>query len=92
MSTLIPIRTCVICRKKKPKVDLLRIVCLKMCNVIKFDKNQNLLGRGMSVCNNSKCTSNLLTPKKIGLFYHALKSKVNIEDLERLKLEIKEFL
>lgn len=48
-STHIPVRTCVACRKKVSKLDMLRVVLKD--NQSKIDHKQNLSGRGAYVCN-----------------------------------------
>ncbi|MDY6915167.1 MAG: YlxR family protein [Candidatus Cloacimonadota bacterium] len=49
----IPCRTCVICRQKKPKNELIRFQ--KLFSGIVFDLKNKLPGRGYYVCNSNKC-------------------------------------
>ena len=52
-----PLRTCVICREKKQKDELLRFVVID--KTIVFDINAKLQSRGIYVCDNNKCMNNL---------------------------------
>lgn len=50
----IPQRSCAICRSKKDKKDLIRIVKNKE-NEVKIDKTGKEAGRGAYICNNVEC-------------------------------------
>lgn len=61
-----PIRTCIVCREKNSKDNLLRIVSDYNGNAI-YDKNQNINSRGIYICKCKKCIDkafNLLDKKK----------------------------
>ena len=49
----IPLRTCVVCRQKKEKEDLIRFGVLN--NEIIYDLNGKLEGRGNYVCDRNEC-------------------------------------
>lgn len=66
----ISIRTCVICKKKLPKNEFLRIV-RNLESKVFFDMTKKAQGRGMSICPNFSCASKL--NKKI------IKNHLNIE-------------
>lgn len=66
-------RTCIGCRKKDNKYNLIRIVSLE--EGISIDKNQSAGGRGAYICRNEECLNKLIKNKKI------LKAlKINISD------------
>lgn len=66
-------RTCIGCRKKDNKYNLIRIVNLE--NEITIDENQSLCGRGAYICKNEECLNKLIKNKKL------LKAlKINISD------------
>lgn len=60
----IPQRSCVICRLKKDKTDLIRIVKNKE-NEIKIDESGKLNGRGTYICDNIECLEKAIKTKKI---------------------------
>ena len=65
--------TCIGCRKKDNKYNLIRIVSLE--KGISIDKNQSAGGRGAYICRNEECLNKLIKNKKI------LKAlKINISD------------
>ena len=51
-----PNRMCMVCRERKSKSELLRIVRVKGESP-KLDPNQNISGRGMYLCKSSECLS-----------------------------------
>lgn len=53
----IPIRSCVICRKKDEKSNLQRFIIEK--GSIVFDEKQNMHGRGFYHCGNLQCVEKL---------------------------------
>lgn len=68
-------RTCVACRAKKEKKDLLRIVKNKN-GEISFDKDKKADGRGAYVCNCEECKQRLLKSKALSRVF---KSNVNAD-------------
>lgn len=58
----IPIRTCIVCGKKKPKKELLRLV-LNSDGVVILDTLQRMSGRGAYVC--YECLQYLKWNKKL---------------------------
>jgi len=67
----IPERTCIICRKKLPKKELLRF-CVKN-NQIVLDKTQKGGGRGAYFC--SECLSKIKNLKVKRKLFYALRIK-----------------
>lgn len=49
-----PIRSCVVCRKKQEKSNLIRIVADEKLDPI-YDKDQNINSRGFYICNDRNC-------------------------------------
>lgn len=75
-----PQRTCVACRKVKPRRQLLRLVCNLEGN-IQVDTGGKMVGRGAYLCRKRECWEVGLTGNLLG---YALRSVVNTEDKERL--------
>ncbi len=69
----IPERTCIVCRKKLPKKELIRF-CFKEGKII-MDKEQKGGGRGAYFC--SECISKLKNKKTFRKLINALKIKDN---------------
>ncbi|RKX57733.1 MAG: DUF448 domain-containing protein [Thermodesulfobacteriota bacterium] len=67
----IPERTCIVCRKKLPKKELLRF-CIKN-NQIVLDKTQKGGGRGAYFC--SECLSKIKNLKVKRKLFYALRIK-----------------
>lgn len=78
----IPLRTCVGCRQKRPKRELVRFVCGSNGELI-LDPRQILPGRGGYLCADSRC---LQLAIKSRAFSRPLKATVRF-DAERLKEE-----
>ncbi len=67
-------RTCIGCREKKNKKELIRIVC-KENNEITVDFEQNIEGRGAYICKDETCFDKMQKKNKLKI---ALKK--NVED------------
>lgn len=79
----VPLRMCVVCRKKKPKDQLIRIVRQKQTGEIFIDKTQKSDGRGAYLCLDRKCLEQVR--KKRGI-ERSFKCRVNgliYDDLEK---------
>ncbi len=76
---MIKIRTCIACRCKTSKENLLRIVAKN--NIAVLDKEQNMNTRGMYICNSSNCINKLLSAKNIS---KCIKIKVDTESVKEL--------
>lgn len=48
-----PIRSCIVCRNKKSKDELFRIVCRE--NKAIYDKSKNINSRGIYICKSHEC-------------------------------------
>lgn len=48
-----PIRSCIVCRNKKSKNNLFRIVAKN--NTAIYDENQNINSRGIYICKSHEC-------------------------------------
>ncbi len=77
----IPQRSCVICRIKKDKKDLIRIVKNKE-NEIKIDKTGKQDGRGAYICDNIQCLEKAIKSKQLE---KALQIKIEDEVYENLR-------
>ncbi|MBR5152563.1 MAG: YlxR family protein [Clostridia bacterium] len=51
-----PLRMCTVCRERKEKKDLIRIVCNKETGIA-IDRKGNLSGRGAYLCRTEECVS-----------------------------------
>ncbi len=75
----VPLRTCVVCRDKKPKQALLRVV-RRPDGEVEVDVTGRLSGRGAYVC-----TSDHWGERQIGAkLGHALKVELKQAEVERL--------
>lgn len=78
-STIVHERTCLICREKKEKKDLFRLVKLgedRYC----FDEKQKAQSRGYYICKSHECLKRLAKHKKI---------KVSTDDLMKMLNHLK---
>lgn len=76
-----PIRTCIGCRKKATKWELVRIVRNESGRV-SVDESRKNPGRGAYVCLNPQCIELALTPKKLN---KVLKTNITPTEIETLK-------
>lgn len=74
-------RTCISCRKKDNKKNLIRIVNTEEKGVI-IDINQNIKSRGAYICNSEACFNKLI--KSNGLS-RALKANISKEKYKELR-------
>ena len=81
----IPMRTCVACREKKPKKDLVRIL-LNDENGLTVDLTGKKNGRGAYVCLNSKCAEKL----NAKMLSAALKSSVSDNMIKEIKASLED--
>ena len=72
-------RTCIACRVKKQKQELIRIVSKDNVAVIDEEQKQNT--RGIYICKDSKCINKLLKAKDIT---KCVKIKVTVESVKEL--------
>ncbi|WP_461211131.1 YlxR family protein [Desulfocurvus sp. DL9XJH121] len=59
----VPIRMCVICRKRLPKHEMTRYVCPVEAGGPMRDEKQILPGRGFYVCDDRACVERIATYK-----------------------------
>jgi len=76
----IPIRTCIGCKIKRAKSELIKIV--KNNNQIEVDKTGKIEGRGAYICDSIECFEKAYKFKKIEKTF---KMKIDEEVYERLK-------
>ena len=70
----VPQRTCVACRTKKDKKELLRIVCNKE-KQINIDVDEKMPGRGAYICKSKECIEKAIKNKSFEREF-----KIKIED------------
>ena len=80
-----PQRTCVVCKAKRDKKDLLRVV-LTPDGEICYDPTGRAAGRGAYLCRNEECITAEL--KRSGKIAKSLKHQVTKEELSALAQEI----
>lgn len=73
------IRTCIACRKKENKQNLIRIVAVD--NVAVVDETKKANTRGMYICNNKMCINKLLKAKSL---IKVIRIKASEESLRKL--------
>ena len=66
----IPIRMCIVCKERKPKFDLIRLVADKN-GIVRRDDKGRLGGRGAYVCPKKECIEQVM--KRPSLLCKALK-------------------
>ncbi|HIV01704.1 MAG TPA: YlxR family protein [Candidatus Caccopulliclostridium gallistercoris] len=82
---MLPNRMCMVCRTRKPKGELIRIVKNKS-GEISLDKTGKLDGRGAYICKDKACIDKLLKTKALNKSYHI---NVSQEVYENILNEIK---
>jgi uncharacterized protein len=76
----VPLRSCVVCQKKRPKRELIRIVRTPE-GTIEVDPKGKRSGRGAYLCADRPCWDAALLHRKLG---QALKCQVSAEDVAEL--------
>lgn len=79
----IPMRTCIVCRTRKPKRELARII-VNPEEGLTYDLTGKKNGRGAYVCEDKACIDGL----KPGMLSAALKQQIDPDALERVKENI----
>ena len=74
-------RTCIGCKAKKEKSELIRIIKNNQ-NEILLDLNQKLSGRGAYICNDKNCFEKVVKANKLKL---ALKTNIDSKKYEELR-------
>ena len=69
----VPVRTCVACRSKKPKKELIRLV-LDRDNRVVIDEYRKKEGRGIYLCNEISCREKFLRYKGLNRFFRTDKA------------------
>jgi predicted RNA-binding protein YlxR (DUF448 family) len=80
----VPMRTCIACRQKRPKRELIRVVRTPE-GCIEFDPRGKRSGRGAYLCADGRCLAGALVPDKLG---RALKCRVTAQDVEVIRADI----
>jgi predicted RNA-binding protein YlxR (DUF448 family) len=83
-----PIRTCIGCRKKATKGELVRLARHESGGVF-VDENRKSSGRGAYVCPDPHCIDLALNPKRLN---KVLRTYLVSEEIENLKRELLNFL
>lgn len=78
---MIKVRTCIACRRKKCKEELLRIVSQNGMAIL--DETQKTNARGIYICNDKQCITKLLKAKDITKCVKIDASKESVLELLR---------
>ena len=82
----VPMRMCTVCRERKPKRDLIRVVKTPG-NAIKLDITGKLNGRGAYICKSRECFAKAA---KMNTLSRALETNVTQEIYDQLETELKD--
>ena len=80
----VPLRSCIACRRKAPKRDLIRIVRTPE-GALEIDARGKRQGRGAYLCRKWQCCETALQPGRLS---QALKHTVNAAEVEALRTSI----
>ena len=80
----VPLRSCIACRRKAPKRDLIRIVRTPE-GALEIDARGKRQGRGAYLCRKWQCCETALQPGRLS---QALKHAVNATEVETLRAGI----
>lgn len=80
----VPQRTCIGCRRVRPKRELLRIVRTPEGEIL-FDPTGRRAGRGAYLCPSASCLDRALKARELG---RALKAEPSPETVNRLREEL----
>ena len=81
-----PIRTCMVCRQKFDKDNLIRIV--KTPQGVQIDSNHTMQARGTYICKNTQCHDKLKKQRSLNsAFKTEIPQQVYDEILKAIKLE-----
>ena len=80
----VPLRSCIACREKLPKRELIRIVRTPEGS-LRIDPKGKRAGRGAYLCRKWQCSETALQPRRLS---QALKSKVGAAEVEALKASV----
>jgi predicted RNA-binding protein YlxR (DUF448 family) len=76
----IPQRSCIACRSKRDKRDLIRVVC-NDSGFIEIDKEKKMRGRGAYLCSNYGCWETALKRDRL---QYALRTNIGPESKQHL--------
>lgn len=77
----VPLRSCIACREKHPKRELIRVV-RNPEGTLEIDPKGKRAGRGAYLCRNRQCWEEALQPGRLS---QALKCRVSAEDAATLR-------
>lgn len=83
-----PLRSCIACREKHPKRDLIRLVRTPE-GTIEIDPRGKRSGRGAYLCRKPQCWEAALQPRRLS---QALKCQVGAEEVAELKAQALPFI
>jgi uncharacterized protein len=80
----VPLRSCIVCQEKRPKRELIRVVCTPE-GAIEIDPKGKRSGRGAYVCREAQCWEAGLDPRQLS---RALKCPVSAGELASIQAHI----
>ena len=72
-------RSCIVCREKRPKMELIRLVCSD--SIVEIDHKGKKEGRGVYLCPARECWTTGLKGNRLE---HALRTKLTLENRQSL--------
>ena len=82
----VPKRTCVVCKKKRPKKELFRLTTVD--SEVVWDISYRLPGRGAYVCKNKQCVSGLRAFKGLSGAFRKTDVKMRENIIEKMIREL----
>ena len=83
-----PMRTCVACRSKSPKREMIRFVLNEKAEPT-LDEKGNVSGRGANICASTECFENAVEK---GAFSRAWKTSIQKDSWKKVRDDLKESL
>ena len=87
-SKRITLRTCIACRKKLPKKEMVRFV-LRQSKQLAIDESGKSGGRGVNLCASASCFEDAV---ERGSFNRAWKTNVDVSDREKIEEELEKLI
>jgi predicted RNA-binding protein YlxR (DUF448 family) len=84
----VPLRSCIACRERRPKRDLIRIVRTPD-GTLKLDPKGKRSGRGAYLCRKHQCLEAALQSRRLS---QALKCEVTVDEVAVLKAHAQSFI
>lgn len=77
----VPRRMCVVCNRKAPKAELLKLIASREGKIL-IDENNSITGKGIYICRRQECLKSFSEEKKFKRRYH---NRLDKDTLEKIK-------